>query len=220
MKMAAQGTTLLSILDSINNDVLENSPPVGVSPHLWSVTLELIVENGIGERRDGKIYFGASDRVRIAMFAASLVQDLGKVSSKLSWQDFESFVSEIAEHYDYITKNDVKVSKPRVQIDVIASKGSFCIAMDCKHWSKAAGGSGLDEIAKKQAKRAKIFLQSKHGRKYVVALPAIITLLAGASKSAAGVPIVPISEINSFFENIEGYLDEYLLMTKKRRNDK
>ena len=173
MKMAAQGTTLLSILDRINNNVLENSPPKGVSPHLWSVTLELMMENGIGERRGGKIYFGASDRVRIAMFAASLVQDLGKVSSKLSWQDFESFVSEIAEHYDYITKNDVKVSKPRVQIDVIASKGSFCIAMDCKHWSKAASGSGLDEIAKKQAKRARIFLQSKHGRKYVVALPAI-----------------------------------------------
>ncbi len=177
------------------------------------------MKNGIGEQRDGKMYFGASDRVRIAMLAAPLVQDVRKVSSKLSWQDFESFVSEIAEQYNYTAKRNVNIRKPRAQIDVIASKGSFCIAIDCKHWSRAAGGSGLDEIAKKQAKRAKIYLQSKQGRKYDIALPAVITLLAGASKYAAGVPIVPVSEINSFFGNVEGYLDEYLLVTKKRRKD-
>jgi hypothetical protein len=215
--MTAQGTTLLSVLDSINGGVLENLAPKGIAAHLWNAALKLIMENGIGEQKGGKMYFSASDRVRIAMLAAHLVQDIRKVSSKLSWQDFESFVSEIAEQYNYTAKRNVNISKPRVQIDVIASKGQFCIAIDCKHWSKVAGGAGLDEIAKKQAKRARILLQSKQGRKYDIVLPAVVTLLAGASKYAAGVPIVPISEINSFFENVEGYLVEYLLVTKKRR---
>lgn len=218
--MAAQGIALLSILDSINGDVLETSPPERVSPHLWSAALELIMENGIGERKDGKMYFGASDRVRIAMLAAPLVQDIRKVSTKLSWQDFESFVSEIAEQYNYTARRNVNMSKPRAQIDVIAVKGSFCIAIDCKHWSKAAGGSGLDEIAKKQARRAKIFLQSKQGKQVQVVLPAIITLLADSRKSSNRVPVVPVSEINNFFENAEGYLDECLLVTKKRRKNR
>lgn len=218
--MTAQGTTLLSVLDSMNGGVLENLPPKGIAAHLWNAALKLILENGIGEQKDGKMYFSASDRVRIAMLAAPLVQDISKVSSKLSWQDFESFVSEIAEQYNYTAKGNVNISKPRAQIDVIASKGSFSIAIDCKHWSKAAGGLGLDEIAEKQAKRAKIFLQSRQGRGSRVVLPAIITLLAGTSKTAAGVPVVPVSEIKNFFENVEGYLDEYLLVTRKRRQNK
>ena len=207
------------MLDLIENDLLDVSAPEGIARNVWKSSLAFVKSHGIGQMYDGKLQLKSSDRVRVAMLAAPLVQDLRKVSQKLDWRDFELFVSEVAEHYGYHVKSNLIIAKPRVQIDLIAVKGTMCIAIDCKHWGKGAGDSSLSVIAKRQIRRARILLRSEKGKflNVKMILPAIVTLLPHLSRAVARVPVVPVAEINSFFANIDGHLDEYKLMMGKKK---
>jgi hypothetical protein len=207
------------MLDLIENDLLDVSVPEGIARNVWKSSLAFVKSHGVGQTYDGKLQLKSSDRVRVAMLAAPLVQDLRKVSQKLDWRDFELFVSEVAEHYGYHVKSNLIIAKPRVQIDLVAIKGTMCIAIDCKHWGKSAGDSSLSVIAKKQIRRARIFLGSEKAKSLNVKmiLPAIVTLLPHLSRTVARVPVVPVEEINSFFANIDGHLDEYKLMVGKKK---
>jgi len=207
------------MLDLIENDLLDVSVPEGIARNVWKSSLAFVKSHGMGQTYDGKLQLKSSDRVRIAMLAAPMVQDLRKVSQKLDWRDFELFVSEVAEHYGYHVKSNLIIAKPRVQIDLIAVKGTMCIAIDCKHWGKSAGVSSLSVIAKRQIRRARILLRSEKGKflNVKMILPAIVTLLPHLSRTVAGVPIVPVSEINSFLANIDGHLNEYKLIFGKKK---
>ncbi|MCS4538064.1 MAG: restriction endonuclease [Thaumarchaeota archaeon] len=207
------------MLDLIENDLLDVSAPEGIARNVWKSSLAFVKSHGMGQTYDGKLQLKSSDRVRIAMLAAPMVQDLRKVSQKLGWRDFELFVSEVAEHYGYHVKSNLIIAKPRVQIDLIAVKGTMCIAIDCKHWGKSAGVSSLSVIAKRQIRRAKILLRSDEAKSSNVktALPAIVTLLPSLSRTIAGVPVVPVSEINNFFANVDGYIGDYKVIRRRER---
>ena len=214
--MYVENRTLLIMLDQAAKGYLDVSPPAGISGHLWKTSLALLRRTGIGEKQSGKVSISSSDRIKMSLLAAERMKDIKLVSHWLNWKDFEMFVSEIAKQHNYTARNNVNLTKPRAQIDVIATKGSLSILIDCKHWNKTAGDSSLAEVAKKQIKRARIFIRSKKAREWgtKAALPSIVTLLGGSSKFSEGLPIVPVSEINSFFGSIDGFLDQYLIIKR------
>ena len=217
--MSLNGNALLLMLDLIENDLLDVSAPKGIASNVWKSSLAFVESHGIGQIYDGKLQLKSSDRVRVAILAAPMVQDLRKVSQKLDWRDFELFVSEVAEHYGYHVKRNLVIGKPKVQIDLIAVKGTMCIAIDCKHWAKSAAGSSLSRIAKKQIRRARILLSNDETRSLRIktALPAIVTLLPSISRATAGIPVVPVSEINNFFANVDGYISDYKVVRRRER---
>jgi len=203
------------MLDLIESDLLDASPPHGIARNVWKRSLAFVESHGIGQMYDGSLQLKSSDRVRIAMLAAPMVQDLRKVSQRLDWRDFELFVSEVAEQYGYDVRSNLVIAKPRVQIDLIAVKGSMCISIDCKHWGRSAANSSLGGIARKQIRRARILLRSEKFLNIKTVLPAIVTLLPNLSRIVAGVPIVPVSEINSFLANIDGYIGNYKVVRRR-----
>ena len=203
------------MLDLIESDLLDASPPQGIARNVWKRSLAFVESHGIGQMYDGSLQLKSSDRVRIAMLAAPMVQDLRKVSQRLDWRDFELFVSEVAEQYGYDVRSNLVIAKPRVQIDLIAVKGSMCISIDCKHWRRSAGNSSLGGIARKQIRRARILLRSEKFLNVKTVLPAIVTLLPNLSRIVAGVPVVPVSEINSFLANIDGYIGSYKVVRRR-----
>jgi hypothetical protein len=214
--MLLNANALLLLLDLIENDMLDVSGPKCIARNVWKSSLQFVRSYGIGQLYDGKLQLKPSDRVRIAMLAAPMVQDLRRVSQKLDWRDFELFVSEVAEQNGFHAKSNLVIAKPRVQIDLIAVKGDLCIAVDCKHWGKSVGNSSLAIIARKQIRRARILLSQK-SLNVTTVLPAIVTLLPNISRVVAGIPIVPVSELNNFFANIDGYIGEYKVVHKRER---
>jgi len=215
--MLLNGNALLLMLNSIENDMLDISAPKGIAKNVWKNSVQFVRSYGIGQIYNGKLQLKPSDKVRIAMFAAPMVQDLRKVSQKLDWKDFELFVSEVAEQNGFYVKSNLVIAKPRAQIDLIAIKGALCIAVDCKHWERNVGSSRLGAIARKQIRRAKILLGFLDVK---IVLPAIVTLVPNLSRSVAGVPVVPVSEVNSFFANVDGYLGEYKIIRKHEKRRK
>lgn len=216
----AQGNALLLMLERMNYGLLDLAPPAGMERSVWKSSIALVRSYGIGQEVDGKLKVQVSDKIKIAMLAAQFVKDIKKVSQILDWKDFESFVSEIAEQNGYSIRSNVNLTKPRVQIDLIAIKGSLAIAVDCKHWGKSAGDSSLAEIAEKQIRRARILLRSKKEAetwRVKVILPAIVTLLPNLSREAVKIPVVPVSEINSFLANVDGFIGDYHSIRKRTR---
>lgn len=213
-----RGKTLLVMLELSARGCLDVSPQAKVPADLWRKSISLLKQNKIGEEQPGQVLVSSADRVRIALLAAQQIQDIKLVSKSLDWKDFEQFVSEIARQHDYAARSNVILIEPRTQIDVIAIKGSVAIVIDCKHWNKGAGGSALARVAKSQIKRARIFIRSRMARELGAraALPCVVTLLSGSSKSSEKVPIVPVSEISSFLADIEGFLHQYVVIKRRK----
>ncbi len=186
----------------------------GVSVTDFSVICELdeinakellytLVQNGIGTLNDDVVDFDIPhDRLQTALFAINLGADLEDVSEYLNWKDFESLTGIILEEKDFEVTNNLILTKPRMEIDVIGKKMDIALLIDCKHW-KNMSKSALDEIVKKQIERVKHFVSTEN----MSALPVIVTLHQESIQFVGNVPIVPIMKLSSFLDEFAGNLD-------------
>jgi hypothetical protein len=166
--------------------------------------IEFLESNGIGSHSANELSFSGADRLKTAAIALRMGCDVEQVSARLSWQDFEQLASETLRSLGYHTRTNVRLTKPRMEIDVVGVSSGFAIAVDCKHWSRG-NASSVSAYAKKQAARTKRL--AKH-EKISQAVPAILTLHAQAVKFAGGVPVVPVSQFRSFVMDVKGFLPE------------
>lgn len=167
--------------------------------------LDFLVSNNIGTTVKGVIKFSRSDRLYAAMLALQSGCDIERVSSHLSWRDFEKLASEVLKSFGYLTQTNLQLTKPRMEIDVVGTSSGFAIAVDCKHW-KRSSLSSIEGFAKKQAARTERLL--KHDRKVSMAVPVIMTLHAESVRFAGGVPVVPAHRFKSFVMDVKGFLPE------------
>ena len=137
--------------------------------------------------------------------------DIQECSKFLSWKDFEYFTSELLSLFEYQTKVNIILSKPRAQLDVIGIKNDFAITIDCKHW-KYSNKTTLTIYAEKQIRRTMLWLERE--KKITQALPMIITLDNAIFKFINGVPVVPILTLKSFLKEFDKH-DESILLIKK-----
>ena len=185
----------------------------GVSVTDFSVICELdeinakellytLVQNGIGTLNDDVVDFDIPhDRLQTALFAINLGADLEDVSEYLNWKDFESLTGIILEEKDFEVTNNLILTKPRMEIDVIGKKMDIALLIDCKHW-KNMSKSALDEIVKKQIERVKRYVADEG----ITALPVIVTLHQEGTRLVENVPIVPIMKLPSFLDEFVGNL--------------
>ncbi len=182
---------------------------------IFKQLINFLAKNRIGIRLDknGKqmLIFSKMDRIRASLLSLQLGCDIQECSKLLSWKDFEYFTSELLSLFEYQTKVNIILSKPRAQLDVIGIKNDFAITIDCKHW-KYSNKTTLTIYAEKQIRRTMLWLERE--KKITQALPMIITLDNATFKFINGVPVVPILTLKSFLKEFDKH-DESILLIKK-----
>ena len=106
-----------------------------------------LVQNGIGTWNDQLVTFSEGDKLKAAFLAITKGSPIEEVSEYLNWKDFEALVSKILDESDFQVEQNVILTKPRMEIDVIGIKLNVAILIDCKHW-KRMSNSALIEIVK------------------------------------------------------------------------
>lgn len=175
--------------------------------------LEFLVEKGIGRRLHGSlISFSSTDRLRASILAIRYGAEIRKVACSLSWKDFERFASEILSSCGFNTTKNVRFTKPRAEIDIVATKLHFALSIDCKHWA-CTERSRLAIYTEKQIKRTERLLQSSPKLRVIV--PMLLAIHPNRKPNDINaVPIVEIDKLRFFVEEIEANLDKVFCLTK------
>lgn len=169
--------------------------------------LNFLNSKGIGKLSSTHVSFSLLDKLNLTLLAMRSGCDLGFLSSRLNWKDFEIFTTLILERTAYTCQTNIHVVKPRAQIDVVAISTGVALIIDCKHW-KAMSTKKMIECASQQRKRAKIYM--KNQKKLNVGIPLIVTLYDSSQPLINKVPIVSIGRLRSFLMNYLLYENELL----------
>ncbi len=176
--------------------------------------LAFLVRSGIGQLVGRNPFFSASDRIKAAILSLNAGCDAKLVSEQLSWRDFEGLASEILTSYGYKTITNMRLTKPRIEIDVVGISPDMAVLVDCKHW-KRTNGSMISAFAKKQEMRATRL--AEEDPRIMNAVPAILTLNTESVRFVEGVPVVPVVQFKSFLADFHSYLSEIRVIRKPRK---
>lgn len=173
--------------------------------------LKFFAASGVGRLRSGRIAFSSADRLKAAMVCMRSGCDIRDVSAGLSWKDFELFASEILKSFGFRTSTNVRFVRPRMEIDVVGTRSSLALVVDCKHWSYN-NSSAIAEYSRKQAARAARIV--KEQVQVGLAVPLLVTLYSESVRFVDGIPVVPIAQFQSFVSEIESYLSQVCAIAK------
>jgi Holliday junction resolvase len=130
------------------------------------------------------------------------IKDLERVSKGAVWQNFEVLVGFIFEANDFqVIINKVKTfNKKRRQYDVIAKKNDITYLIECKKW---AGNryrlSALKKAIEKHKERTEFYSNLTEEN----SIPVIVTFIEEDIKFYEDMPIIPISRLNSFINEVD-----------------
>jgi len=133
------------------------------------------------------------------------VEDLAVVSEEVVWQNFERLAAFIFEKNNFrVSVNIVKTGqKTKRQYDVIAWKGSQTFLVECKKWAGNRYRLSAIKKAVEQHKERAAFYAAVTNED---AFPLLVTLIEEAIPFYEGVPIVSIQKLNSFVNELDGYV--------------
>lgn len=113
------------------------------------------------------------------------------------WRSFEQLISEVLELHNYSTHWNVNltINKVRRQFDIIASKGSTALLIDCKKWNnKKSKVAALKNAVLKHKERCAFYAELFQKE----LIPIIITYCEEPIFYHEGVYIVPLHKLNDF----------------------
>ena len=140
-----------------------------------------------------------------AMAAVKAGTPADAVARILDWKEFEHFGASIFRARGFEVTENVTMTKPRGQVDLLVRTPSLALVVDCKHWAHAKGGSALSKVADDQARRADR-LRTKMPR----VEPMVVVILAlsdEATRYANGAAVVPVYALGDFMDNLDAYAD-------------
>jgi Holliday junction resolvase-like predicted endonuclease len=127
--------------------------------------------------------------------------DLETLSLGLDWREFEAFAEKIFASFGFSTVRNLRLRKPTMEIDLVASRAGFSFVADCKHWKRNVGPASMTRIGERQTVRAKRIANDGSLRKV---MPMILTLRdESLFVLENGVPVVPIQRLPDFILNWE-----------------
>ena len=144
------------------------------------------------------------DRFKIAMLAAENGW-LDSTAIGLSWQEFEHFAEECLRLAGFEANRNVRIkdAKRSWQIDVVGTKSTLVLSIDCKHWKPPNYPSKFKQAsAHQKAATMKLLARNYPGAKGVVGLPVILTLHDPNSVNVDGVVMLPIQKLPDFLSHI------------------
>jgi Restriction endonuclease len=145
-------------------------------------------------------------RVGRAMVAIAANVPADKVASHLDWRDFEGFCAGLLAAKGFRVTEDLRLKKPRIQVDVLARSSGMSLLVDCKHWARERGPAALAKAAAMQSSRARaIRAQLGHLEPMAVVL---LVLAPEQARFVDGAAVVPISTLGDFLDKLELYSQE------------
>jgi hypothetical protein len=175
--------------------------------------LKFLLERGIGKRSSKTVLsFSSTDRLKASIMAVGLGADIMKISQYLSWKDFEKFASEILLNCGFKTMNNIRFTKPRAEIDIIAIKSELGLSIDCKHWATNSR-SGLNVHTRKQIQRTERLVSSPFKFRKIV--PLLLTIHPNFQPSYSDlVPVVDINKFRCFVNEVELNVDKVFCISR------
>jgi hypothetical protein len=145
------------------------------------------------------------DRVLLGIEAIKRGADPSSVARILDWRSFERFVARAFETMEYDVNEDFrfKLGKTRRQVDVVATKKDFAVAIDCKHWTKTKSFSSAMHSHVQRCSLLALCLKKS-------VLPVIVTL--GSTLVLDGVPIVASYKLRDFALELPYRLEEFTML--------
>jgi hypothetical protein len=121
----------------------------------------------------------------------------------LTWKDFERLCAQLLRVSGYAVKENVCLSRPRAQIDLVATGPLFIINLDCKHWKRAPSRSALEGFALAQLRRSRLLRRNLNDPKPIIS--AILSFSESQGDFVRGVALVPLRTLRDFLETVESY---------------
>ncbi len=150
--------------------------------------------------------------------------DPQKVAQILGWQEFEKFVEMAFEERGFRALKHLIIKlghRTRREIDVLAWNQSLTLAIDCKHWIKVGMSEPRLRIAADaQAKRVAALARRpevlcRYGlddlEKRSI-MPILLVLREVQTRVSDGVPIVPISKLADFLNELSPFETAFRLI--------
>jgi Holliday junction resolvase len=131
---------------------------------------------------------------------------LEDVSKTLTWKEFESFCAALLRAKGFVVLENLTLTKPRAQVDIVARSSSMALVADCKHWAKDMGQSSLDRVIVAQAKRAHL-LRIKMPRLEPMVI-VIVCLSHETGRYVSPGVVVPIHTLVDFVSNLSSYTQD------------
>jgi hypothetical protein len=164
-----------------------------------------------GQRRSldeacAELGFGEEDALSPICVAYALMKlrvQPEEVSRLLSWREFEGLAGALLRASGFEVRENVILTKPRAQIDVVAQGPSLTLSIDCKHYAREPGPSSLALFAKAQLKRSSLLSRKREGLKPIASV--ILSMSEPEGSFVEGVAVVPIRTLRSFLNNLDSY---------------
>jgi hypothetical protein len=142
-------------------------------------------------------------RVLRAMVAMDAGSSPDLVARYLSWKDFEEFCSYLMRAKGFGVTRDLRLTRPRVQIDILARSPSIALIVDCKHWSHVRGPAALSQVVAKQRARAAVVRRKMKDVEPMAVV--VLSLAEERPRYVEGGAIVPIRILGDFLDNVSCY---------------
>ena len=126
-----------------------------------------------------------------------------EAARSLTWKDFEGFCAQLLRANGYAVRENVYLSHPRAQIDLVATGPLFVINLDCKHWKREPSRSALKVFALAQLRRSRLLRRTLYDQRPIIS--AILSFSEPAGSFIEGVAIVPLRTLRSFLDSVESY---------------
>lgn len=164
-----------------------------------------LVEAGIAELEGDVLLAPEGIRVLAALQAMREGVDIGSVSRRLTWRDFESLTASVMEGSGFKIWRGFRVHKV-LEVDVIGVDTGFALVIDCKHWMLYSP-SKLREAGFRQRMRVRRLFELgvADGLKFTEALPVLVILQRAGGLEAGGSCIVPVSGLREFITIARGF---------------
>ncbi len=181
----------------------------GLSHGTLREALAFLEGENIAEINEDTVRFEEGAKVLASVSTLKLGSSIDEVSKVLSWKDFEEFISMIVDYNGYKVHQNFRLKRPKIEIDVLAIREGKGLAIDCKHWHRPFGLSGISKVAKAQIKRAEMLMMSDEVKRPTLSyvIPVIVTLYSEQVFFVSKIPIVPVDKFSHFLNELDGILD-------------
>ena len=139
--------------------------------------------------------------IALGLMASGVPEE--EAARSLTWKDFEGFCAQLLRASGYAVRENVYLSRPRAQIDLIAAGPLFVINLDCKHWKRAPSRSALEGFALAQLRRSRLLRRNMDDPRPIIS--AILSFSESAGSFVEGVAVVPLRTLRNFLETVESY---------------
>ena len=149
-----------------------------------------------------------------------------ELALKAGWKDFEQLCAEVFERCGYRALLNVRVKfrGRSFELDVVAMRRPWVLAVDCKRWCRLRS-SHLKSAASMQRERcgalasalssAQNLRAEVGGWSVAKVVPLVVNLYEGVVKVHDGVAIVPLNKLVTFLNEFESYIDDLLVLPVK-----